>query len=135
MYSDSTSLGVDEGLIRQLGSLGLPECVRSEGSECFDCQFGDSTTCPLLAEPDMRSYYAYLAENQDRYLEKRQKKVEALRRVYENWAVPLHWEIAARIVMEEEPNLFPSQDSVRGLIFSNEVTFSHLGGGVFELAY
>ena len=133
MYGDKVRPGINENAIRALGSDALPECVRIEGEVCWDCQFDDPNDCPLLTAPDMRSYYRYLAERADAQLQERQEKIAVLRSVYGSHGLPLHWEVAARIAMEEEPGLFPSQDSVRGIMFFNEVTFRHLGDGVFEL--
>lgn len=112
---------------------GLPDCVLTEGLKCLDCPFGDPDACPVLQDPDVRSYLRWQGERTIEYCREREEKIKRLRGIFRNHKLPLHWEIIARIAQDETPDLFDSPNTVRSLLFFNQDTFQHNGGGVFEL--
>lgn len=131
-FGDDEWIGsVEQFLHREVG--GLPDCVRIEGARCLDCPFGDWRRCPILLDPDVRSYLQWQGERTIEYYRDRERKLTALRGVFRNHKIPLHWEIVARIVQEEDPSLFESPRSIRNLLFLNQDIFHHDGDGVFEL--
>ena len=131
-YSDDWGGSIERVIYRE--GVGLPDCVVDEGTRCIDCPFGDPRTCPLLQDPDLRSYLSFRGERALEYYQDREEKIAALRRVFRKHRLPLHWEIVARIARDEAPDLFSSPDSVRSLLFFNRDFFRHKGGGVFELS-
>ena len=110
----------------------VPDCVWRDGSLCSDCQFGDPGDCPLLQSSEARSYLRYRLEVVRQYQRKRRRRILSLRHILEKIGVPLHWEIVAKVAMDDFPHLFESPNEIRPLLFSNEDTFTHLGDGVFE---
>ena len=47
----------------------------------------------------------------------------------------MHWQLLARIVEEENPGLFPSHASIRGILASNPDQFSEDSPGSYFLDY
>ena len=131
LYGNDWSGSLERVIYRELG--GLPDCVLTEGVKCLDCPFGDPGACPVLQDPDVRSYLRWQGERTIEYYRDREKKIEALKRVFRNHRLPLHWEIVARIVQGESPDLFDSPKSVRSVLFLNQDIFQHTGGGIVEL--
>jgi len=111
----------------------LPDCVEHEGTRCQVCLFEDWRTCPVLADPDYRSYLRWVWERQVEYYRQREKRIETLRRILATHKLPLHWEMVANISMNEAGNLFGSPQEVKGLLFINEDAFRHRGEGIFGL--
>ena len=132
LYGDDDWSGSIDHVIYQEGG-GLPDCVVDEGTRCLVCPFGDWHTCPVLGDPDVRSYLRWRGERTIEYYREREQKIKRLLRILRIHKLPLHWEIIARIAQDETPDLFDSPNTVRSLLFFNQDVFQHNGGGVFEL--
>ena len=130
LYEDGDSLASIEQTIYHGG---LPDCVLREGTRCWDCRFGDYRDCPVLADPDVRSYLRWRAETTAEYYKDRAKKIAALETILLRHRLPLHWEVMAKIALDEFPELYESNNVVRMLLFFNADRFEHIGDGTFRV--
>ena len=121
-------------LEREAGEGRLPECA-VEG-QCEDCFVASTTTCPISTDNDFISLLTYYSTGGSLFGQPavrtqqswagpiRVKRLRTLIRVLQRHKIPMHWELVAKIVKEEEPALFPSPRSVLGTLISSPDRFS-----------
>jgi hypothetical protein len=115
------------------GQGDIPPCIASRIYQCSDCIFGDIGSCPVVLDPDSLAYLRWLYERAGVSRQIRAKRIEILRDILRRHRLPLHWEVIAKVALEEAPALFESVNSVRNTLFLNQSIFSHQGEGVFGL--
>jgi hypothetical protein len=120
MLDDNGFVSPDK-VIREEGH--LPDCVVHEGFRCWDCPFGDWRTCPVLGDPDFRSYLRWQHEREVLYRRRRGRRIQILTSILNKHKLSLHWELVAKIAMDEAPNLFDSPQAVRQLLCLNQRIF------------
>lgn len=111
----------------------LPNCMVTRDYECYDCPVERASPCPVMDDPDYRSYLLYLRDRYLQYQRKRTKQIDVLRAILTRHKLPLHWGNLAILSLQESPELFDSADSVRGLVYFNPNVFSMEKDGVFGL--
>ena len=109
----------------------LPACA-AEGY-CEECPL--DAVCPVASDSDfiaLLRYYRSLHADAEQFKERR---LHAVSRVLRRHQLPMHWELVARILEEEEPNLFPSHRSVLGILVHNPNRFSEDSPGSYFLGH
>jgi hypothetical protein len=76
------------------------ECIET-GEPCADCVYGNPRRCPILGDPEYRSYLAFLRESNRRYYEQREMYRERLADILRRHKVPLHYQVVARIYADK----------------------------------
>ena len=107
----------------------LPACA-TEG-HCEECPLG--TECPAAYDSDFMSllrYYRSLYSASERL---RERRINAVVQVLQRHKLPMHWELVAQIVEDQEPKLFPSHWSVRSVLTRNPDQFSEDSSGSYFL--
>jgi hypothetical protein len=95
--------------------------------------YSDLESCPVLRDPDALAYLRWLYERAEFSRQIRARRIEVLADILTRHKLPLHWEVIAKVALEEAPTLFESADSVRSTLFLNRPVFRQQEGGVFEL--
>ena len=112
----------------------LPPCMLSKTYDCLDCCLSEPIgECPVKADPDYQSYLRVTKESFNLQAKIRVLKITHLQNVLRKHKLPLHWEYISTLAIKEAPNLFPSKDSVKGLVFNNPDIFIQIRDGVFAL--
>lgn len=111
----------------------LPACT-GEGEPCPDCRHGTWRRCPIFSDPAYRDFLRATADRVRYQVTQRELRVEALASVLERHAVPLHWEIIARIVREQHPYLFPNNTEVLTLLNRDSAHFAETSDGVYVVS-
>ncbi len=111
----------------------LPPCITHRDDHCPDCMYGDLESCPVLRDPDALAYLRWLYERAGFSRQIRARRIEILRDILTRHKLPLHWEVIAKVALEEAPAFFESANSVRNTLFLNQPIFRHQGEGIFGL--
>ena len=120
---------------RVLTSGWLPDCMSSDKYDCYGCPLDDFKGCPIDQDGDYRSYLQWLQERYVRYEHIRQQRIKVLKSILKRHKLPLHWEVLAELALRIAPEVFDSQQSVKGLVYFNTDTFFMESEGVFGLRY
>lgn len=126
-----SSLPFIEHRVRTTG--WLPDCVLSEGWGCAECPVGDLQPCPIGSDVDYRSYLLWLRDKYVAYSKLRTQRIETLQSILARHKQPLHWQVLAKIALEQAQDLFGSEHSVTQTLYSTVLVFKLEGEGVFGL--
>ena len=107
----------------------LPTCATEE--RCEDCPLGGQ--CPVSADNDFIALLLYYSSLHTVTENLRDRRLHAVVRVLRRHKLPMHWELVAQIVDKEEPQLFPSDKSVLGILTRNPDRFSEDSPGSYFL--
>ena len=107
----------------------LPVCA-TEG-HCEECPLG--AVCPVASDIDFMALLHYYSSLHAAAEQLRERRLHAVIRVLRRHKLPMHWELLARILEEEEPKLFPSHRSVLGVLARNPDRFSEDSPGSYFL--
>ena len=107
----------------------LPACAT--GSHCDECPF--SPVCPIAPDRDFMALLHYYSSLHAVDEQLKQRRLNAVIRILKRHRLPMHWELVAGIVEEEEPKLFPSHRSVLGILTRNPDRFSEDSSGSYFL--
>ena len=131
MYANRWFASLENAIFQGDGE--LPPCITNRDGHCADCMYSDLESCPVLRDPDALSYLRWLYERAEFARQIRARRIEILRDILTRHKLPLHWEVIAKVALEEAPALFESANSVRNTLFLNQPIFRHQGEGIFEL--
>ena len=112
----------------------LPPCVLSNDYDCYDCIAMGLQGCPVRSDAGYQSYLLYLRDLFVKNGKRRAAQIKVLQVVLKRHKLPLHWAYIALLAMKDTPNLFPSERSVRGVLYFNPGAFTMIREGVFILA-
>lgn len=107
------------------------ECLTT-GESCVDCAFGRPRYCPLLGDPEYRSFVLYMRDRNRLAFQASQRQHERLVRILRRHKRPLHYQIVARIYAEKFKDL-PMTDRGVYRILSNDPDVIAMGDGVYRL--
>lgn len=119
---------------RVLASGWLPACLLSNKYDCYDCPLDGVSDCPVVSDQDYNSYLYWLRDRYLLYKQQTRKRIAMLRTILKMHKLPLHWEVLAALAFRQEPDLFESADSIKGLVYSHRDVFFMEEDGVFGLA-
>lgn len=109
------------------------ECLVGLSGRCEDCPYWDSPTCPVADDAEYGYFLIWLGEQKELVQALRQARLAALRHTLRDHGVPVHWENLAKMVMQKNPGMFPSAESVLGFVRANPEDFSS-NGAIYQLA-
>ena len=89
--------------------------------------------CPLASDGDFIALLHYYTSLHTAAEKLKQRRLHAIIRILERHRLPMHWELVARIVDDENPELFPSNRSVLGILAHNPDRFSEDSPGSYFL--
>ena len=107
----------------------LPSCVTH--SYCEECPLG--ARCPVASDNDFISLLEHFSTLYAAAEQLKERRLVAVSRVLQKHKLPMHWELVARIIDEEEPELFPSHRSVLGILVRNPSLFTEDSPGSYFL--
>jgi hypothetical protein len=111
---------------------GRRDCLAGVSGRCEDCPYWDSPTCPVADDAEYGSFLQWQEEQKELAGTVRQARLDALRQTLADHGVPLHWEILATMVMQKNPGMFRSAESVLGFVRRNPEDFSS-NGAIYRL--
>ena len=110
----------------------LPECSR--GGLCQDCPVLNTLGCPIAADTDFMALLEYYSSRFEAVAELRERRIDLVAEILRRHKLAMHWELIAKIAMEENPAVFTSQRSVLGILAQNPQLFRDESFGSYSLA-
>ena len=110
----------------------LPECAM--GGQCYDCSLMSEFACELALDADFMALLTYYSSIHLATERLNRKRVNAVANVLKRHKLAMHWELVARIVKEEEPDLFSTDRSVLSILVRNPQRFFKDTQGSYFLA-
>ena len=110
----------------------LPECAM--GGQCYDCPLESEIECGVVLDADFLALLGYYCSIHLANEQLNQNRVNAVSSVLKRHKLAMHWELVARIVKEEEPDLFSTDRSVLSVLVKNPQRFFKDTQGSYFLA-
>ena len=104
------------------------------GEQCEDCPWASLVACAIASDTEFMALLHVYASEHAAAEQLRERRVNALVKILQRHKLAMHWEFVARIAIEAESDLFPSDRSVLGILVHHPERFSEDSAGSYILA-
>jgi hypothetical protein len=107
------------------------ECLTT-GEACLDCQYSQPRRCPLLNDPEYRSFLLYIRDRNRIAYQASLRQHERLLEILRRHKRPLHYQMIARIYSRKYSDLPITDRGVYSMLSQDEDVVAE-GDGVYRV--